>query len=270
MENKFITANMCGGLGNQLFQIGMVYCLSWEYDKQPVIKKIKSSPSIFNHRPVYWNNVFHKVNTVDDEKFNSISFEQMKENFELEYKLSSDKSYLLDGYFQYPFYLNKYREKIIDLFSLPEDLMKSIKTKYQMINPDRLPSVAVHVRRGDYLQLQHFHVVQPIEYFQSGIKSFSDEHLFIVFSDDIKWCQDHIKAKNIYFVSYIDAIDQLQQDVFELFLMSLCDHQIISNSSFSWWGYWLNTNPDKKLIHPMRWFAVEPDNTRYMRLLFSK
>jgi hypothetical protein len=275
MDNKnntsYITIDLCGGLGNQLFQIGMVYCLAWKYNKIPMILKIDSSPSVFNNRPVYWDTIFSKLNYVDKSFYNSVALEKLDENRRLkEYNLQSNKSYILHGYFQYPFYLDIYREKLLELFSLPSEIMDKIKNKYTSINKKSCKTVAVHVRRGDYLKLQHYHIVQPVSYYNNAISSFSQDNLFIVFSDDIEWCRDNIKANNIYFVTSQDKIDNLPQDVFELFLMSMCNHFIISNSSFSWWSYWLSTNKDKKIIYPSEWFTNKSKNDNYLKLLFNK
>jgi hypothetical protein len=93
--------------------------------------------------------------------------------------------------------------------------------------------------------------VQTIEYYNKSIEHLKDiTDLFIVFSDDIEWCKNNIKSENIIYI-------QDEKDYIEIYLMSLCDNNIISNSSFSWWGAWLNRNENKIVIGPKIWFGSE-------------
>ena len=70
---------------------------------------------------------------------------------------------------------------------------------------------------------------------------------YIICSDDIEWCKDNFKIKNVYYSN--------EKYYHDLFLMSCCEHNIIANSSFSWWSAYLNNNPDKKVISPKKWFG---------------
>ena len=88
------------------------------------------------------------------------------------------------------------------------------------------------------------------EYFQKAISLFSQDALFVVFSNDINWCKTNLQglAKNLIFI-------ENEPYYHDFYLMSLCKHQIISNSSFSWWAAYLNRNPDKIVIAPINWFT---------------
>jgi len=111
------------------------------------------------------------------------------------------------------------------------------------------------VRRGDYLNNKDHHPVLPISYYQKAIGAFSDAQ-FVVFSDDISWCKSHFDFSDT--LLFIEDNDE----VTDLYLMSLMKHHIIANSSFSWWGAWLCQNPDKVVIAPQLWFgpaAVDHD-----------
>ena len=88
------------------------------------------------------------------------------------------------------------------------------------------------------------------EYYKNALDIIGGYENLYVFSDDINWCKTNLKFKNMVFVEGND-------DVEDLWLMSLCDHNIIANSSFSWWGAWLNINPNKKVISPKRWFGEQ-------------
>jgi hypothetical protein len=100
------------------------------------------------------------------------------------------------------------------------------------------------------LGLQNYHPIQTIEYYQNAIKIIGEENHFVIFSDDIKWCEENFNfLKNKTFISG-------NTDYEDLYLMSMCKHNIIANSTFSWWGGWLNCNIDKKVIIPSKWFGI--------------
>ncbi len=105
------------------------------------------------------------------------------------------------------------------------------------------------------------HGICPPEYYQQAIKyiqtQVNDPHFF-VFSDDIGWVKSHLKIPDP--VNYVSNNDISSQE--ELLLMSSCKHNIIANSSFSWWGAWLNQYPEKIVIAPKKWFNLETIDTR--------
>jgi hypothetical protein len=116
---------------------------------------------------------------------------------------------------------------------------------------------AVHVRRGDYVNLKtatDFHGVLSVNYYRDAMKLVSAKHpdvQFFVFSDDLKWCRENFNIDlPLTFVDNHSAYSSA-----DLFLMKYCHHNIIANSSYSWWGAWLNQNPNKMVIAPDKWFA---------------
>jgi hypothetical protein len=124
------------------------------------------------------------------------------------------------------------------------------------------PSVAVHVRRGDYVTLPsaaNFHGVLPIDYYAQAMKSVhltEPQSHFFVFSDDLGWCQEHLpRTLQMTFVDHNAGVDAWQ----DLNLMSHCRHHVIANSSFSWWGAWLADQrwgvTGRRVIAPKRWFV---------------
>lgn len=112
----------------------------------------------------------------------------------------------------------------------------------------RIPAgtVAIHVRRGDYLDLPHQHPFVGREYLRQAVSSFPKGTRFMVFSDDIPWCRKFFKGTQFRFSEGKDAID-------DLFLMSWCDHHICSNSTFSWWGAYLRGHG--RTIFPGMWYG---------------
>jgi hypothetical protein len=120
------------------------------------------------------------------------------------------------------------------------------------------PTVAVHVRRGDYVGHQRFEMVNPLEYYQAAIDRVAEriEGLTgIVFSDDPKWAVENVRSSIP--LQYVDGNEG--NPAADLRLMSACSHQVIANSTFSWWGAWLNQNPAKIVCAPKIWWRSEPD-----------
>ena len=114
-------------------------------------------------------------------------------------------------------------------------------------------SVSIHIRHGDYMIVAknrltpNSYYVQAMEYFT---QKFKDMH-FYVSSDDIPWCRENLKGDRITFMDWNNGVDNSYKD---MQLMSLCKHNIIDNSTFAIWAAWLNSNPDKIVIRPKKYF----------------
>ena len=124
-------------------------------------------------------------------------------------------------------------------------------------------SVSLHIRRGDYLAKISLQVLglMPMEYYTKGIDYISSKKantVYYIFSDDINWVKENLKIDNARFVSGNIAKTHIE----DLYLMSQCKHHIIANSSFSWWGAWLNDDQDKIVIAPKQWFNKGPQDTQ--------
>lgn len=155
------------------------------------------------------------------------------------------KDLLLKGGFQSEKYFDK--ETVRSLFEIDPETEFYIREKYHDVlakNP-----VCIHVRRGDYLLLEYKHPVCRMNYFKKAISCFAPDSSFLVISNDIKWCKKHFKGDRFYF-------SENESPVVDLYLQTMCSHHIISNSSYSWWGAWLNPNPEKKVIYPAPWFGL--------------
>ncbi|WP_215406320.1 alpha-1,2-fucosyltransferase [Vibrio gigantis] len=113
-------------------------------------------------------------------------------------------------------------------------------------------SVAIHVRRGDYLAVPALNGLAPLSYYRSAIKYIKenvDSPTFFIFSDDITWCKENLNLEKVVYVDWNTKSDSYR----DMQLMSLCKHNIIPNSSFSWWGAYLNSNAGKIVICPEKW-----------------
>lgn len=118
-------------------------------------------------------------------------------------------------------------------------------------------SVSLHIRRGDYITNEKtniFHGTCSVEYYERSMNLMASiiSPIFFVFSDDIEWARKNLKT--IYPINFVS--NKNIPDYEELIIMSKCKHNIIANSTFSWWGSWLNENKNKIIIAPKKWFTV--------------
>jgi hypothetical protein len=162
---------------------------------------------------------------------------------------SSSGTYL-KGYWQNANYFNIIKKELY-LELNPDEPFSLICMSFarEIANSE---SVSIHVRRGDYVEdenVANIHGLCTMEYYKRAIlhiKNHIENPVFYVFSDDIGWCKD-----NFEFLSGVTFIENTNSAIEDLQLMKLSRHNIVANSSFSWWGGWLNANPNKIVIAPM-------------------
>ncbi|MGI4885361.1 MAG: alpha-1,2-fucosyltransferase [Janthinobacterium lividum] len=156
----------------------------------------------------------------------------------------------LNAYFQNEFYFNDFQRIIKHDFEFKESFIDQLNLELGL-KMQREESVSLHIRRGDYLGKRF---VAPVDYYKRAIDYFLQKlnsPSFYIFSDDPEWAKDNIIFDgNCNYVTH-NKFDNSYKD---MYLMSKCKHNIIANSSFSWWGAWLNDNEDKIVISPTNWF----------------
>lgn len=243
--DDFVTIKLKGGLGNFLFQIATAFSYSVKHNKK-LLLNINDVYIVHNNINNYTDNLFSKINFLNytpsyESNYNELSFEYN----EIPY---FDDSLCLDGYFQSEKYFLDNREKILDLFDFGEKTKKKIKEKYYDIIDKN--TCSVHFRRGDYLNFPDIHPTLPMEYYIKSFEKFNEDTIFLIFSDDINWCKENLITLNKKLV-FIEN----NSDFEDLYLMSCCKNNIICNSTFSWWGAWLNINPYRRVIIPSTWFG---------------
>jgi len=218
-----------------LFRFNMAISLA----NKKEIAKIKLLNRFPFMRPSYKNSVI---------KENGNTFDQTI--------INAPKNAYLAGYWQ----SEKYFKPIGNIIRQDITLKEPQGEKYNNLldRIKRSNSVSVHVRRGDYLlekNLRLFSICTPDYYHDAEtiiLKQTKSPELFI-FSDDIKWVKQNI----VFNFPTIFVSDGSLTDYQELILMSVCKHNIVANSTFSWWGAWLNNNPQKIVITPQKWF-IDP------------
>lgn len=240
-----VSVQLQGGLGNYLFQIASAYSYAFMNNKQPIFPNI--SHTVHRHISTYSNTILSNVKfSADNDRY--IIYQEPGFHFNAIPVI--DGNVQLIGYFQSEKYFKDCKNEIQKLFSYPDDYVLEIKEKYA----DLLNKVtcSIHVRRGDYVTSPDHHPTQNLDYYKHAINALElPDVKFIVFSDDIKWCKEQFSTLENDFV-YIENTPDYE----DLLLMSLCNHNIICNSTFSWWGAWLNKNIEKKVIVPSKWFGV--------------
>lgn len=263
-----IIVSVSGGLGNQMFQ----YAFGQSLQKRKNIEvKYKLNFDGLVNRKFELDNFNISGKLIGDEEFGSFwrdkegVITKTRNRFSRYYKksivreqhyhydsnlFSVPSNCMIEGHFQSEKYFIDIASDIRTEFSFKTPLGGENAIQAESIK--KTNSVSLHIRRGDYLKIPLF-PVYGLEYYQKAINwilQVVTEPVFYIFSNDHDWCRKNIPIDNpTYFVSH----NTEENPYFDLYLMSLCKHNIIANSSFSWWAAWLNTNTNKRIIAPYPW-----------------
>jgi Glycosyl transferase family 11. len=281
-----------GGLGNQLFQYAMASAvaqraklplyldLSWLYDHEKKIGVEKLyGLHVFSFQELFANediiqcflprNTLLKTLTRGVNRLLPCSRRKLIEERGMRWNPDIMKIrkpvYFYTGYWQsekYFFDLAPHiRKQLTFRKEIQEDIIQNRSITDLIVNTN---AVGLHVRRGDYVndpKMRSIFVAFTMQYYLEAAQYIVQKvknPVFFVFSDDVSWVKENLHMP--YDVYYVDDSVQMNQECGpkskgyeDMFLMSLCKHNIIANSSFSWWGAWLNQNPDKIVIAPQKW-----------------
>ena len=275
-----IIVKLQGGLGNQMFQAAAGIALSKHFKTElkldlTFLQNNNISTDNFTARTLGINQFDYgfEIANADDlsifpTKSGSLPLLYIRKVFNKKYRsvvikdtwnpdkkfeIATAKTYL-DGFWQSEKYFKPYRSDLLNIFKFP-DTPAGILELYHRIKATN--SVSVHFRRGDYVNLEKtrsIHNVCNLDYYSKAIEYISarqkDIKLYL-FSDEPEWLISNFKS-DIEF-----EIINTSSDIIGMNLMVNCKHNIIANSSFSWWGAWLNRNPEKIVVAPKRWFATD-------------
>ncbi|OHD12130.1 MAG: hypothetical protein A2086_10850 [Spirochaetes bacterium GWD1_27_9] len=276
-----VIVKLVGGLGNQMFQYAagkniallrndiLKFDLSWFFENKTDTPR------------TYQLNVFDlPINFATKQEINSLKnqtnpniiiriLRKLTKNYNIatkkthikedNYKLEEiPKNVYLDGYWQSEDYFFEIRDVIKRDFLVKKGFDgNNIEIEDKIKNSN---SVSIHIRRGDYItdsKTNQFHGVCSMDYYYASINKILEEvenPVFFVFSDDIEWVSKNLK---IDYPSFYVDFNTGEKSYLDLRLMSFCKHNIIANSSFSWWGAYLNNNTQKLVIAPQKWFLAE-------------
>lgn len=259
-----------GGLGNQMFQ----YALYKSAECRGV--KVKGDLNYFRshkcHNGFELHRVFNikinNINRLESMYFRIASSNKLRnsplgliskcvlyESDMVQHKnVLEAKNKYVKGFWQNENYFYDIRDILLTDFAFPglNSHNSKLATEIQSYQ-----SVSLHIRRGDYLSnknIKYYRNLTETDYYQKAIKYISDnfeDTRFYVFSDDIVWCRENMNLPQ--HTSFICSNNGSNSFV-DMHLMSLCKHNIIANSTFSWWGAWLNKNDSKCVIAPKIWF----------------
>lgn len=193
-------------------------------------------------------------------KYNPHHFVEKQFNFDP--NVLTLKSGYVEWYFQTEKYFNAIEKDLRKDFSFKITPSKKNQDMIDIIKSCN--AVSLHIRRGDYISnttTNTIHGTCNLDYYKRAveyIKKNSVSPIFFIFSDDIDWVKDnlHLNEKH-YYIDWNNADTNYE----DMRLMSLCKHNVIANSSFSWWGAWLNNNAEKIVIAPQKWFNDSKLNT---------
>lgn len=267
-----IIVKIIGGLGNQMFQ----YAYAKALENKGL--EVKIDISAFETYKLHGGYQLDKytidldVTTKDenDKFYSNSNVLKILKKFRIDFsKKIIEKNLLFDndllsvkydsyieGYFQCEDYFSSMRDELIKDFTIKNELSQySKKIENQILNKD--VSASLHIRRGDYIsdeKSNNIHGACSLDYYNKAIELMNSKFAsisFYIFSDDINWAKKNLDINNAI---YIDS-EEKRIPHEDIYLMSLCSHNIIANSSFSWWGAWLNQNDNKFVIAPVQWFA---------------
>lgn len=256
-----------GGLGNQMFQYAFYLSL-----KAKGIECLLDT-SLFHFTEMHNGFELGDVFSVKEVSNSSSILTRNWIHFLYKYKpscfLSTDRPYIYDDkiygsskrYFLGDWLSYKYFEaiipKIVETYKF-QSVSSRNNIESEIIKKEN--SVSLHVRRGDYLNLPNYCVCDE-RYYEKAIRHIQENvssPFFYVFSNDPMWCEDFMRKFNVPFkiVDWNQGKDSCQ----DMYLMTQCKHNIIANSTFSWWGAWLNQNKNKIVVAPSHWFRNSDKN----------
>jgi hypothetical protein len=265
-----LTCNLMGGLGNQLFQIFTVisYAIKWKH----MFKFISAEELDFGStkRKTYWKTFLFKLSGFLMDQYPNFDVVCSESGFqfkELQYehlKYNNNVNIMLSGYFQSYKYFQENLDIICRMLNIPEkrlDILEEVVDKYHSIHFLE-KSISMHFRLGDYKNLPEYHPIMTPEYYKKSLQyitnqlDYTPNVLYFCEDEDLESVNETIQLlKNdfptIEFERGTNTLDDWQQ----MLLMSCCNHNIIANSSFSWWGAYLNVNPTKIVCYPSVWFG---------------
>lgn len=263
---------LTGGLGNQMFQYAFGLATAQERDE---ILYIDTFAYVWDRKRSYvldqLNVNAKKLNILKQLKYNFIILfcKKKQEKFEYEHVLftkqdsNRDNEYFF-GCWQNVAYFKEIKEQLLGIYTFQ---CKNVDVNRMADEISHVDSVAIHVRRGDYAQLNNIYVIQSIQYYMDAMKYIEDRinlPQYYFFSDDINWCRDKFKGMdNLHFITGNSTVE-------DYWLMLRCKHHVIANSTFSWWPAWFSCDDESSInIAPKYWLKDINTNQRVKKAILD-
>ena len=287
-----IIVSLFGGLGNQMFQYAcgkvvaknlnteLKFDISHITDRTPrnnftyrdyelgvfnIKDEIATIEEVRQFIPDLWNSKeyikqLYKLKRLFNGK--SLYLEKSKFTYNKDIELVKDNTFLY-GYFQTERYFENHRNELLQDFMLKDQIDKINSSLINQLKSEN--SVSIHIRRGDYIN-SPFEILDIQDYYKKAIELIQERvetPSFYIFTNDYLWTEENFSSFDIK--KTIVKFNKNNQSYLDMILMSNCKHNICANSSFSWWGAWLNTNPEKIVIAPEKWFK----NSNYIESTYD-
>jgi len=247
---KIISTHLMGGLGNQMFQISKAIVEGYKLNRKvkfflPKDQFVRNLNPFSKYHTILRNCEF-SYKTFDAEKviesqFTFAPLDPVKGNT------------LFWGYFQSSKHFKGYEHQIRQFFSIPLLIRWYFRLKYPAVFREN--SISIHIRRGDFLNFPEIHSSLDLNYYKKALEKLSTKGSIFVFSDDLDWVKaEWPELKGTYVHEKFDYL--------ELWLMSLCQHHVISNSTFSWWASYLCERKKSMTVAPSLWFGPKGENAQ--------
>ncbi|MBR5914038.1 MAG: alpha-1,2-fucosyltransferase [Selenomonadaceae bacterium] len=249
-----IITTLYGGLGNQLFQYAAGRYLAWKHKTKLKLDLTQCNLNTNSHHAFYNLGAFNiQENFATESEIGNLPVVNNKNPWIFEpHILNLSNNICLKGFWQSEKYFVGIEDILRKEFTLKNPLGKNSAAWKEEILASKC-SVSVHIRHGDFITYYARNTIGllPLHHYDVCIKQLQEKYSDLtvyVFSDDLQWCKENFK---------VDAptkfVEGCEHDFEELYLMSLCHHNILSRGTFSWWSAWLNKNPDKKIFAPYPW-----------------
>ncbi len=255
----YVTAELMGELGNQMFQIAAALNISYETGAIAVFPDLVEN-KLYNI-PLNFKTIFQDLDT---SKGRGGYVVYKEPTFHYTPIQTGRKNLRLFGYFNSEKYFVKHKDKILKAFEPSTQIKTFLKKNYlDIIKHPKTVSIHLRTFHKDLEQnpsVNKYHPFVGWYYLKKAMLHFDDSHLFLVFSDDIPYVKKEMASKGITGknIRFIEGNTHYH----DFYLMSFCKHNIISNSTFSWWAAYLNKNSKKTVIAPKRWLGELYDGVK--------
>lgn len=250
LAKGYVCGELQGQLGNQMFIVAATYSLAKENNAIPVFPDFLTK-NMYNLSKNF-EEFFFRCNVINPKiKFQKIYVEPFFHYKKIPYT----KNMILRGYFQSEKYFSNYKGDIIKLFAPSEKIKTYIQDKYSRLLENE-NTVAIHIR--NYLKEDPNGLYHPnctLAYYCNALKQVPENAKLVVFTNDLRYAKELLQNRSGIF-EFIEN----ESYIVDFYLMSMCKNTIISNSSFSWWAAYLNSNKEKIVVAPKRWF-----NSNYIK-----
>jgi|688.fasta_scaffold581869_1 hypothetical protein len=281
-----ISCNLQGGLGNQLFQIYTTIAYASDTGSKFFFFKVYDLKNLITNRHTYWDTFLSRLKPflldpelIDKKKSNLVIIREKGFTYNaLPFPVPEKKIKILNGYFQSPKYFDMYYQTINRLLKIDDHKVRLTNKYLKLINED-LP-ISMHFRLGDYKKLPNNYVILSIDYYRTALNCIleatkltnkTNKVLYFCEDQDLEDVDPIIATLKDEFRELIfERADPTLEDWEQLIMMSLCRNNIIANSTFSWWGAYLNVYRHKIVVCPLTWFGPKMQQTHNLKDLYPE